>query len=226
MCKPALLASIPYPAPSGFPKALPAHMRCLRNRAHGSLIFCLLISAALHFILLLGASITSPWSAPPSQSAGALQVHLVAGTHSAEATEDQAHHRDEDKKSTPTNQKREANEPSPPQPFAIMPIFGEPEYVPSSRLSVQPAPLTEISVPYPDNQPGIDTRKVVLTLFIDETGVVDEIDLDDEGAPEEFGKEAAAAFKKARFSPGQMSGYPVKSRIRIEVTFDGRGSRG
>jgi hypothetical protein len=31
---------------------------------------------------------------------------------------------------------------------------------------------------------------------------------------------ARAAFMNARFTPGQVDGHPVKSRIRVEVVFD------
>ena len=61
-----------------------------------------------------------------------------------------------------------------------------------------------------------------LTLFIDETGMVVRVRKEDDGLTEALEEVARRAFMETRFSPGELSDAgAVKSRIRIEVVFDG-----
>jgi hypothetical protein len=73
---------------------------------------------------------------------------------------------------------------------------------------------------YPDPAPK-HASLVVLAVFINEAGTVDRIVplTDTPGNP--FRESAAAAFSRARFAPGLRNGAPVKSRMLVEVKFEG-----
>ena len=108
----------------------------------------------------------------------------------------------------------------------LPPGFDEAEYMPSARLSVRPSAVDEISVPYPD---GVDHRgvsKAILTLFIDEEGAVVRVKIDKSDLPPQLQEAATNTFAQARFHPGRIDDRPVKSRMRIEVTFDSDAASG
>lgn len=93
-----------------------------------------------------------------------------------------------------------------------------------SLLSVAPAPLQPVLIDYPVFAGDAGRYVSELSLFIDETGTVVKVRVD--GAPLPPPLEAAArhAFLNARFRPGEAPEVGVvKSRIRVEVTFDSRG---
>ena len=97
--------------------------------------------------------------------------------------------------------------------------FAEAHYAKAGALSVRPSPIGEISVPSPDRAAvqGVVTTK--LTLFIDENGTVAKLTFDDPKLSRPFREAAQSAFAKARFNPGRIGDRPVKSRMRIELTF-------
>lgn len=98
--------------------------------------------------------------------------------------------------------------------------FNEAPYKKASELSVRPSPIDDIRVPSPDKAPatGIVTTKV--TLFVDEKGKVAHIGFDEAALAQPFRDAVRTAFAKARFKPGRIGDKPVKSRMRIEVTFE------
>ena len=59
-------------------------------------------------------------------------------------------------------------------------------------------------------------------LFIDDTGGVVRVVTATPDLPGILGHAVREAFLSARFSPGEVNGHPVRSRMRIEVTFDSR----
>jgi protein TonB len=97
-------------------------------------------------------------------------------------------------------------------------------YVPRPLLSIAPQPEIPVVIPAPSSSPGtgrlIGRYSGVLALYIDEQGRVRRIEAEPPALPESMERAARAAFLSARFSPGQMDGRAVKSRIRVEVVFD------
>ena len=94
-------------------------------------------------------------------------------------------------------------------------------YLPRSALSLGPAPQDAIDLPYPDLAPWGRFR-AVLTLFIDEQGVVQRVRFDeagDTGLPPVLEDSARQTFLRSPFTPGQVAGRPVRSQLRIEVEF-------
>jgi hypothetical protein len=62
----------------------------------------------------------------------------------------------------------------------------------------------------------------VLTLFIDEQGVVRRVridEADDTGLPPLLEDTARQTFLQSAFTPGEVEGRPVRSQLRIEVEF-------
>lgn len=109
---------------------------------------------------------------------------------------------------------------------------GLPGYARRDLLDRGPQALGVIQIAYPQGvEPGhVHTGR--LTLFIDETGTVRKVLVqragrsDDphgaEALPPPFVEAAREAFMQAHFAPGERQGMAVKSRIDIEVSFDGR----
>ena len=101
-----------------------------------------------------------------------------------------------------------------------MPLIRDPTYYPVKQLDVYPQPLTPIRLDYPDTAASarVDGRLTIL-LLIDEFGVVNDVSVA-EAKPEGYFEEAAlAVFRAARFSPAQRQGYPVKSRVTLQVKY-------
>lgn len=92
------------------------------------------------------------------------------------------------------------------------------EYALANLLDVSPYPLVDIKPEYPDSAGGQQGR-VVLRLFINENGDVDELVVV-RATPRGYFEEAAiSAFAKGRFSPGMKTGRAVKSQLAVEVEF-------
>ena len=100
------------------------------------------------------------------------------------------------------------------------------QFFPRTLLSVAPAPLAPVLIDYPAFQGDAGRYVGELSLFIDETGTVVKVRVEDGDAlPPPLQAAARDAFLNARFRPGEVADLGVvKSRIRIEVTFDSRGA--
>lgn len=102
-------------------------------------------------------------------------------------------------------------------------------YARRDTLDRGPQALGIVQIAYP---PGAEPGRVHtgrLTLFIDETGTVRKVAVvdapgasPDAALPPPFVEAAREAFLQAHFAPGERQGMAVKSRIDIEVSFDGR----
>ena len=94
------------------------------------------------------------------------------------------------------------------------------DYVPREFLSLAPAPLSDIDVPFPDSVKGEFKISVQLALYIDEAGVVQRVRIDGPAPPPALEEAALTVFRQARFTPGEIDGQAVRSLIRVEVTFE------
>jgi hypothetical protein len=117
-------------------------------------------------------------------------------------------------------------------PAAAAGELGDEEgYIPRPRLSVVPVMQHSVVLQWPPEWAADGSYSEVLSLFIDEYGVVQRVRVDGGGLPEVFRRQAQQAFLGVRFLPGQLNGRDVKSLIRIEVSFEarpqvqGKGSR-
>lgn len=100
-------------------------------------------------------------------------------------------------------------------------------YARRDMLDRPPQALGIVQIGYP---PGVEPGRVRtgrLTLFIDEAGAVRKVMVAsapnaEDALPAPFVEAAREAFLQARFAPGERQGMAVKSRIDVEVSFDGR----
>lgn len=96
------------------------------------------------------------------------------------------------------------------------------DYVPRPLLTLAPTPLHDIALAYPGDGPGMGLYLATVTLYIDALGLVRAMDFDGPGLPEALRRQARQAFETARFTPGEVDGQAVGSRIRLELLFESR----
>jgi hypothetical protein len=96
------------------------------------------------------------------------------------------------------------------------------DYLPRSALSVAPRAVGQISIDYPRFDGEADQYTGEFEVFIDDTGGVVRVTNATPELPRILANAVREAFLAARFSPGEVAGHPVRSRMRIEVTFDSR----
>lgn len=94
------------------------------------------------------------------------------------------------------------------------------DYIPRPQLSMAPVAQRAILIEAPPGPQEPRRISGVLSLYINEHGAVDHIVPAGSDMPPEFEKAAMAAFRNMSYSPGQLQGQAVKSRIRVEVVFD------
>ncbi len=210
---------------------------------------CALLSVAAHAMLLdaltsgtLGgssraaaAAATAPaHSAPAQQSRVPVQVRMLAQAlrpspaTSASAAQDEAA---PTPVATPTveaagvsaeAQALAVAEPdtAPPVPSASASTTLD-TYIPRPELTLPPVRQTPVVLSAPEEGDSEPARRVgVLALYIDETGRVHHIESDEPRLPPPYERAAREAFMTAVYTPGQLDGRVVKSRIRVEVVFD------
>jgi periplasmic protein TonB len=98
-------------------------------------------------------------------------------------------------------------------------VLSDDDYFTRSALDVAPHPTQPVLIEYPPATLG-GRHVSELSLFIDETGRVVKVRVDGPPLPAAMEDAARRAFMGASFSPGQVDGLPVRSRIRIEVAFE------
>ena len=93
-------------------------------------------------------------------------------------------------------------------------------YLPRRELDEPPKLLLHVNLLWPDNAPAAGSYKSVISVFIDEAGVVQRVRMDGPELPESLQAVVRDAFLQAHFSPGRVKGFEVKSWLRMEVEFD------
>lgn len=122
---------------------------------------------------------------------------------------------------------------APVQPAGRQELFNDDGYVPRPKLSVVPVALLPLVLEWPAEEaaPPAGRYHGVVSLFIDEQGIIQHIRFDDDGLPESLKEQARSALAALRYSPGKVKDQIVKSRIRLELNFEAdprvvtRGSR-
>lgn len=100
------------------------------------------------------------------------------------------------------------------------PGASEGEYIPRPLLSSPPAPTSAVLIKTPLISTEPQRLVGVLSLYINEHGTVDHITSTGDELPPAFEQAAKTAFQLITFTPGQLDGHAVKSRIKVEVVFD------
>jgi protein TonB len=110
----------------------------------------------------------------------------------------------------------------PSQSPEIKPAAPRPErYHLARELDVRPAPRAPIEPVYPNDAflkdiPG----RVVVRLFISESGAVEKALILHAEPPGYFEEAVQRAFRAARFTPAMKHGRPVKAQVVLEVRYD------
>lgn len=94
-------------------------------------------------------------------------------------------------------------------------------YYPVRELDVRPGIKTHTEPEYPESAvQGALSGKVVIRLYIDESGTVERITVLRADPPGIFERSAERAFAQARFTPGMKDGRPVPVQMTLEVEFE------
>ncbi|MBK8742333.1 MAG: hypothetical protein IPM02_23815 [Betaproteobacteria bacterium] len=105
------------------------------------------------------------------------------------------------------------------QGSGLLPIEGD-AYYSTSQLSQPPVPLNEVALDDPAVAPVIASGKMVMTLWINAHGEVENAVVDETELPGLFTRPTVEAFKRLRFRPGELGGRSVGSIMKIEVTYE------
>ena len=110
-------------------------------------------------------------------------------------------------------------------PQLDIPLLIDPTYYTPKQLDVIPKATTPVNPNYPaaalmDQIQG----SVTLAVSIDENGAVDNVSVE-KAQPEGYFEESAVnAFKEAHFTPAQIKGRSVRSKVKLTVRFELNGS--
>jgi periplasmic protein TonB len=94
-----------------------------------------------------------------------------------------------------------------------------PRYWTTDRLDVRPQIKTHVMPEYPSDVLSGVKGRVVLELYISPQGTLDRVRVVRAEPPGRFEDSALKAFSAARFTPGLRKGKPVRSLLRVEVTY-------
>lgn len=201
-----------------------------------ALAACLTGSVALHAGLLLtgmagtSGTASTPTTSTPSNAAQArlagVQVRLETAAPRSSLTTHDTHHRQVAAAVPAAAPIRPAH---PAAPAASTAPDSDPDqdpdpdtpYLARSLLTRPPAPQQSIDLLYPELAPSGRFRAVV-TLFIDDRGVVQRVridEADDSGLPPVLEDATRQTFLRSTFVPGEIDGRPTRSRLRIEVEY-------
>jgi hypothetical protein len=119
---------------------------------------------------------------------------------------------------------------SPPSPltstWTTPPADPYVDYLPRSALSVGPRPQLPVLIDYPPFVGDAERYVCEFEIFIDDNGGVVRVVADDPSLPSILAQAVRDAFLLARFTPGEVDGLAVRSRMRIEVVFESRPAAG
>lgn len=98
--------------------------------------------------------------------------------------------------------------------------FSAPLFYPTNQLTKRPQPLGSAELDAPEISLIVASGRMILKLWIDESGEVVDVDIEKTDLPAVFSRTAQVAFKRLRFTPGERGGVRVGSVMRIEVNYD------
>lgn len=105
-------------------------------------------------------------------------------------------------------------------PAIIISKESEPYYFRIDQLTDKPFVLRDISPDLGSDVFGVPPQSTVLRLLINEYGDVDQVIAERSGLPEQVKTLLMQAFSKTKFSPGKISGAPVKSQLKIQIAIE------
>ncbi len=110
------------------------------------------------------------------------------------------------------------------EPAAALTSAVDLTYYSAREVDVHPRALGKPDPVYPaDADRERVSGKVLLQLKLQADGRVSDIEVLSATPPGVFDESALQAFRKARFSPAQKNGRPVRALVQIEVVYDWEG---
>lgn len=197
--------------------------RALPLSNHGRLLLSMAAAAGLHAWLLYGASPSGMAPAPPQRSHQVTRVVLPHPAQQSAATPPQQSlqgelpphpHNEIASQGSNELEKIEAHEARAPD--SLQPASA---YIDEKLLATKPSVSGEVLIPFPPEAPE-GVFKATLTLYIDQHGTVQQVEVVENSIPEPLANAAITAFRAAKFAPGELNGVPVKSTLSIEIVFD------
>ncbi len=105
--------------------------------------------------------------------------------------------------------------------------MGDEGYLPRQGLTRAPMARSLVQISYPEGVPDGQVHKARVALYIDETGTVRRVKvINGNDLPAPMEEAVRLSFMQASFTPGELDGQVVKSRIQIEVEFDASQAQG
>jgi hypothetical protein len=93
-------------------------------------------------------------------------------------------------------------------------------YHPSIALDKRPKALNELSLEPLELRRIVASGTLIMTLWIGPEGGVDRATVDHSELPPMFSAPSIEAFKRLRFTPGELGGRAVGTTMKIEVTYE------
>jgi hypothetical protein len=92
-------------------------------------------------------------------------------------------------------------------------------------LDTQPAVVEDIPLDMPELRGRTESGTIVLSLFINAAGAVDDVVVETSDLPDIFAELVRRDFLKARFNPGLRDAEPVATTMQVEVTIRPDGQK-
>lgn len=192
------------------------------------LVLAIVLSAAVHTALLLGLGryhLGVGVSHLPFESSGVLRVRIANLAPDETPAPSQALPAQETTPavlSAPTIAGGASQLPAPvaPDKTAAPALPLQETYYRTGDLDVKPQIKVRVMPVYPETAVLQNLRgRVVIRVYINETGTVDDVEVVNANPPGIFDDSAITAFRAARFTPGMKGHKAVKSLMTLEVSY-------
>ncbi len=95
----------------------------------------------------------------------------------------------------------------------------------ADELTRRARPMNRPRLEVSESAPAFVSGTVILRVYVDALGTLVGVEIEKSDVPPSVAGEAAAAFRKLRYIPGEIHGRRVASLMRIEVSYlDGMGT--
>ncbi|MDP2241101.1 MAG: energy transducer TonB [Burkholderiales bacterium] len=187
------------------------------------LLLALIVSAAIHSLMLLGIKYHSSIGSGPHvalELVGVAPLQVRIDLLPAPPPDDAV-------RVTQSDSPAAAPSPTaspPPQDAAVKPAprgsVPPPDlYFRAGDLDVRPQIRDRVIPVYPESAVNL-TGRVIVNIFISASGTVDEVAVVRAEPPGIFDESAISAFSAARFTPGMKGNNAVKSLLVLEVNYE------
>jgi TonB family protein len=93
-------------------------------------------------------------------------------------------------------------------------------FYPSEQLTVRPRVIAEVELETPETKHLAASGDIVLQVLIDDKGEVVGVEVETSSLPEIFSRTVSNAFRRFKFTPGEIGGLAVRSVMRVAISFN------